>query len=183
MEAFFIGEISMFAGNFAPRNWAFCDGTLLSVSQYTALFSILGTTYGGDGRTTFGLPNLKGRVPIHEGTGPGLSTFRLGQKGGAEYITLNNSLIPSHNHTVSATLNFRNEAGDETSPAAGSLAIAPSTTQMYHADGPSPNSALHPDTIDIGSANVGASASYGNRGPFVAVNYIICLAGTYPSRS
>ncbi|MEM7370434.1 MAG: tail fiber protein [Bacteroidota bacterium] len=182
MEAMFIGEISMFAGNFAPRNWAFCDGSLLAVSQYAALFSILGTTYGGDGRTTFGLPNLKGRVPIHEGTGPGLSTFRLGQVGGAEYITLNTAVMPAHTHAVGATLNFRNEVGDETSPSDGSLAVATGTNQIYHADGPT-SSTFNSGTITGSASNVGSNSPYSNRGPFVAVNYIICLAGTYPSRS
>jgi len=96
----FIGEISMFGGNFAPRNWAFCDGQLLAISQNTALFSLLGTIYGGDGRTTFALPDLRGRVPIHSGNGPGLSNYRVGQKGGTETVTLNVTQIPSHNHTV-----------------------------------------------------------------------------------
>ncbi|MFY1113097.1 MAG: tail fiber protein, partial [Methanosarcinaceae archaeon] len=96
----FIGEIRMFAGNFAPRGWAFCDGQLLPISQNTALFSILGTTYGGDGRTTFGLPDLRGRVPVHAGSGPGLSTVRLGDTGGAETVTLSQAQMPSHNHTI-----------------------------------------------------------------------------------
>ncbi|GAB5552347.1 MAG: hypothetical protein Sapg2KO_19380 [Saprospiraceae bacterium] len=96
----FIGEISMFGGNFAPRGWAFCNGQLLPIAQNTALFSLLGTTYGGDGRTTFGLPDLRGRVPVHFGNGPGLSDYRLGQKGGAERMILNVTQIPSHNHTV-----------------------------------------------------------------------------------
>jgi len=93
-----IGQIMMFAGNFAPRGWAFCEGQLLAINQYQALFSILGTTYGGDGRTTFGLPDLRGRVPMHPGNGPGLSSKRLGQKGGSETNTLNVSQLPSHNH-------------------------------------------------------------------------------------
>ena len=96
----FIGEIRMFAGNFAPRGWAFCDGQLLPISQNTALFSILGTTYGGDGRTTFGLPDLRGRVPVHAGRGPGLSDIRLGQKGGAETSTLTVANMPNHNHDI-----------------------------------------------------------------------------------
>lgn len=89
----FIGEVIMFAGNFAPRGWAFCDGQLLAINQHQALFSILGTTYGGDGRTTFGLPDLRGRVPLHEGSGPGLSSYRLGQKGGTESVRL--SIVPT----------------------------------------------------------------------------------------
>jgi microcystin-dependent protein len=96
----FIGEIRMFGGTFAPRGWALCDGQLLSISTYTSLFSILGTTYGGDGRTTFALPDLRGRAPIHAGTGPGLSPKTLGQKGGTQTETLSIVQMPSHNHTI-----------------------------------------------------------------------------------
>lgn len=96
----FIGEIKMFGGNFAPRSWAFCEGQLLSIASNTALFSILGTTYGGDGRTTFGLPDFRGRVSIHQGTGPGLPTYRLGAKGGSPTTTLNILNMPAHNHTI-----------------------------------------------------------------------------------
>ena len=183
MEAMFIGEITMFAGNFAPRNWAFCDGRLLSVSQYTALFSILGTTYGGDGRTTFGLPNLKGRTAVGEGTGPGLTTLRLGQIGGQETETMTLANMPAHNHSVSATLNSRAEAGDETSPNDGSLAIAPATAQVYHADGPSANSTMNAGTITASSSNTGSGDPFDNRDPYLSVQYIIALTGTYPSRS
>jgi microcystin-dependent protein len=96
----FIAEIMMFAGNFAPRGWALCDGQLLSVSSNAALFSLLGTTYGGDGRTTFALPDLRGRTAIHPGSGPGLSTRRLGERGGSETTTLSISQMPAHNHTI-----------------------------------------------------------------------------------
>ena len=92
----FIAQIMMFGGNFAPRGWAFCDGQLLPISQYSALFSLLGTTYGGDGRTTFGLPDLRGRVAIHPGNGPGLSSIRLGEKGGTETNTLSTAQLPPH---------------------------------------------------------------------------------------
>ncbi len=103
MSSPFIGEILMFGGNFAPRSWAFCDGQLLSIAQNTALFSILGTTYGGDGRVTFGLPELRGRVAMHPGSGPGLTTRGLGEKGGTETVTLNTTQIPAHNHTATST--------------------------------------------------------------------------------
>ena len=96
----FLGEISMFGGNFAPRGWAFCDGQLLSIAQNSALFSLLGTIYGGDGRTTFGLPDLRGRVPMHHGNGPGLSSHPIGQKSGSETVILNVLQLPAHNHTV-----------------------------------------------------------------------------------
>ena len=99
----FVGEIRMFAGNFAPRGWAFCDGQLLSVSDNDALFSLLGTIYGGDGRTTFGLPDLRGRIPIHAGQGSGLSNRRLGSKGGAEQVTVTVNQTPTHTHDWKAT--------------------------------------------------------------------------------
>src|SRR5215471_1460128 len=101
MDEAFIGTILMFAGNFAPLNWAFCDGALLAIAQYTALFSILGTTYGGNGTTNFGLPDLRGRVPLHVGgsqPGPGLSVYVLGEKTGVENVTLTNAQLPIHNH-------------------------------------------------------------------------------------
>src|SRR3954465_13916452 len=97
----FIGQISLFGGNFAPRGWAFCKGQLLAISQNTALFSILGTTYGGNGQTTFALPDLRGRVPIHFGQGPGLSSYALGETGGAETTTLTVNELPAHTHAVS----------------------------------------------------------------------------------
>jgi len=99
----FIAEIGIFAGNFAPRGWAFCNGQILPISQNTALFSLVGTTYGGDGRTTFALPNLQGRAPMHPGTGPGLTTRRLGQSGGVETVTLSEAQMPSHTHTMQAS--------------------------------------------------------------------------------
>ena len=94
----FIAEIKIFAGNFAPRGWAFCSGQLLQIAENTALFSLVGTTYGGDGRTTFGLPDLQGRAPMHPGSGPGLSSYRLGPKTGAETVTLSDNQMPSHSH-------------------------------------------------------------------------------------
>src|SRR4051812_1587744 len=100
----YIGEIMMFAGNFAPRGWALCDGSLLSISQNTALFSILGTTFGGNGQTTFGLPDLRGRLPMHPGQGPGRTGRTLGESGGAETVTLNTTQMPAHTHTASATV-------------------------------------------------------------------------------
>src|SRR6185295_12464655 len=106
----FIGMIVMFAGNFAPRNWAFCNGQLLSIAQNTALFSILGTTYGGDGRTTFALPDLRGRVPIHPGQGPGTSNYSLGQQGGVENVTVTQNQLPAHSHGVNAVAQGGNQA-------------------------------------------------------------------------
>jgi microcystin-dependent protein len=168
----FIGEIRMFAGNFAPRGWAFCDGQLLAVSQNDALFSLLGTIYGGDGRTTFGLPDLRGRIPIHAGTGPGLSQRRLGAKTGQESTTLTVSQLPAHNHQVPATNSVGNKKDSGTHIAAGNVA------RVYANDSGSPTDYLAGTTI----SNTGNGQSHSNLMPFQCVNYIIALAGIYPSR-
>ena len=120
----FVGEIRMFAGNFAPRGWAYCDGQLLAVSQNDALFSLFGTIYGGDGRTTFGLPDLRGRFPIHAGQGPGLSNRRLGSKGGAETVTVTANQLPSHTHPIKGT----NDNATASDPA-GQLPAQSTTTR------------------------------------------------------
>lgn len=167
----FVGEIRMFAGNFAPRGWAFCDGQLLAVSQNDALFSLLGTIYGGDGRTTFGLPDLRGRIPIHAGHGPGLSERRLGAKGGAETVTLTVNQIPSHGHGFTASPDFATEAN----PQNNVLAASP-TVDLYIEE-----SALLPMSPDA-LTHVGGSRSHTNMMPFLCVNFIIALFGIYPSR-
>src|SRR5680860_143283 len=126
----FLAQIIMFGGNFAPRGWAFCEGQLLAISQYTAVFSLLGTTYGGDGRTTFGLPDFRGRVPMHHGTGPGLPTVRLGEKGGSPTTTLGLQNLPSHTHTVSPRCS--SDAATSSSPAASFPALdATGVTASY----------------------------------------------------
>jgi microcystin-dependent protein len=168
----FVGEIRMFAGNFAPRGWAFCDGQLLAVSQNDALFSLLGTIYGGDGRTTFGLPDMRGRLPIHAGHGPGLSERRLGAKGGAENVTLTVNQLPSHTHpaqgtTVNATL---------PTPAGNHLG----TNTVLE-----PFSATEPLDVNMASTaitNIGGSRSHDNLMPYLCVHFIIALVGIYPSR-
>jgi len=177
----FIGQVIMFTGNFAPRNWALCDGTLLSIQQNEALFSILGTTYGGDGRTTFALPDLRGRVPLHAGSGPGLTNRTLGQKAGTEEHTLTVNQMPSHTHTASGTVEPRckNGAGDETNPNNAFPAVA--NTDLY-ADVPDSNT-MGPSTVAITVMNTGGNASVDHMPPYLAVNYIIALIGTYPSRN
>lgn len=167
----FVGEIRMFAGNFAPRGWAFCDGQLLAVSQNDALFSLLGTIYGGDGRTTFGLPDVRGRVPIHAGQAPGLSERRLGAKGGAEHVTLTANQIPSHTHAFSAST----ATGAQTNLENNVLAESPQI-QMYIED--SPSAALNSASI----SSVGGSQDHSNIMPYLCVNFIIALFGIYPSR-
>lgn len=170
----FVGEIRMFAGNFAPRGWAFCDGQLLAVSQNDALFSLLGTIYGGDGRTTFGLPDLRGRVPVHAGSGPGLSPRGLGAKAGSEKETLTVNQMPSHNHEgVGVTESFANS----TQPSEGVLAS--NTTEKTYTK--STSSAANMSAAAVSS--VGGSRSHSNLMPFLCINYIIALFGIYPSRT
>ncbi|GAB4308503.1 MAG: tail fiber protein [Phototrophicales bacterium] len=167
----FIAEIRMFAGNFAPRGWAFCDGQLLAVSQNDALFSLLGTIYGGDGRTTFGLPDLRGRIPIHAGQGTGLSPRRLGQKGGEETVTLTVNQLPPHNHTIHAA-----NSGNAQSSPVGNL---PGTDRvvMYF------NSADRPATLAANTIeSTGNSQPHSNLMPFLCINFIISLFGIYPQR-
>ena len=166
----FIAEIRIFAGNFAPRGWAFCNGELKPIAQNTALFSLLGTTYGGDGRTTFGLPNLQGRAPMHPGRGPGLTARRLGQQGGSETVTLTEAQMPSHNHTLRGT----GSIGTEPSPQNNFW--GENTRRPYGAG----NSAqLSSQTIN----NSGGSQPHNNMQPFLVLNFIIALIGLYPSRN
>jgi len=168
----FVGEIRMFAGNFAPRGWAYCDGQLLAVSQNDALFSLLGTTYGGDGRTTFGLPELRGRIPIHAGTGPGLSPRRLGAKGGAEKATLTTNNLPTHSHQLAASA-----ANADSSLATGKVVAKVSGGNLYRSTGSQQD--LNANAV----TTTGGSVPHDNLMPFVCINYIIALFGIYPSRN
>ena len=168
----FVGEIRMFAGNFAPRGWAFCDGQLLAVSQNDALFSLFGTIYGGDGRTTFGLPDMRGRIPIHAGSGPGLSPRSLGSKAGEENVTLITNQLPSHTHTMQASL----DPGSETNPS-GNLTASDLAVDAYFSNPPS-TAGLASDAI----TSVGGSRPHTNLQPFICVNFIVALVGIYPSR-
>ncbi len=166
----FVGEIRMFAGNFAPRGWAFCDGQLLAVSQNDALFSLLGTIYGGDGRTTFGLPDLRGRIPLHQGTGPGLSARRLGSKGGPENVTLTTNQLASHTHDWNA-----NKADADLATPAGKV-LAGGSPRMFNAQ--DQNASLAASTI----ADTGGTGSHSNLMPTLCIHFIIALFGIYPSR-
>jgi microcystin-dependent protein len=167
----FIAEIRIFAGNFAPRSWAFCDGQLLPVSQNTALFSLIGTTYGGDGRTTMGLPNLQGRTPMHPGTGPGLTARRLGQVGGVETVTLSEAQMPNHNHQATGSsdaANQRGPAGNLPAAGGGRGAVA-----YKNATATAPFERL---------TTSGGGQAHNNQQPFLTLNFIIALQGLYPSR-
>lgn len=168
----FIAEIRIFAGNFAPRGWAFCNGQLLPVAQNTALFSLIGTTYGGDGRTTTALPNLQGRAPMHPGQGPGLTARRLGESGGSDGITLSEAQMPSHTHTAAV----HGQPGDQADPAGRSLAASGDGSVYASAQ----------NLISMGASAVtaaGGGQPHNNMQPFLALNFIIALVGLYPSRS
>jgi len=167
----FVGEIRMFAGGFAPQGHALCDGQLLNVSQNDALFSLLGTMYGGDGRTTFGLPDLRGRTPVHQGSGPGLTPRAMGAKSGQERVTLVAQNLPTHNHSSVAAVN---DAANTAAPAGAVLANT--TTAIYVTGG---SAAMKSDSV----AQTGGSQQHNNMMPFQTINYIIALYGIYPSRT
>ncbi|GJM09626.1 MAG: tail Collar domain-containing protein [Lysobacteraceae bacterium] len=169
----FTAEIRIFAGNFAPRGWAFCDGQLLPIAQNTALFSLIGTTYGGDGRTTTALPNMQGRAPMHPGRGPGLTARRLGERVGTETVTLSEAQIPSHSHTARG-VTTPGEAGPPTN-----------TKSMARSVGATAYHTAATNLVDMASqtlATTGGGQAHTNLQPFLAMNFIIALVGLYPSR-
>ena len=163
----FLGQIILFAGNFAPRGWALCEGQLLSINQNQALFSLFGTIYGGDGRTTFQLPDLRGRSPVSEGNGPGLSSYALGQKGGFERNTITMQQMPPHSHPVGVPTSTA--AGGE---AEGFLAAA----NIYAEDS---NATYGGVTV----SHNGGGQPVNNVQPYLALNYIVALVGQFPSRN
>jgi microcystin-dependent protein len=171
----FLGQIMMFAGNFAPVGWALCNGQLMSIAQNTALFSLLGTTYGGDGVTTFALPNLQGRVPLHWGTGPGLSSYDLGEVTGSENVTLLITQIPAHTHVATAS----NAAAAQADPAGNVWAVPVDSTGTPGTgfNPPPANAALSPTAIGL----AGGSQPHTNIQPILAVTFIIATEGIYPS--
>lgn len=168
----------MFGGNFAPRGWAFCDGQLLAISQNDALFSLLGIIYGGDGRTTFGLPDLRGRAPMHYGSGPGLTPRSLGKKGGAEQVTLTANQMPAHSHALFGLQATGNPA-DTSDPTGNSLAMA----NIYRAENPNVDMSAGSVSVTGTPGNTGGGQVHENMAPFTAVHFIIALVGIYPSRT
>ena len=167
----FIGQIQIWGGNFAPRGWAFCNGTLLPIAQNTALFSILGTTYGGDGRTTFGLPNLTERAPMHPGSGPGLTLRRLGHTGGAATATLNPTQMPAHDHRLGGSGN-----DNDSSTPIGNVPGFADGDPLYRSTS---------DTTMLATALAvqGGGAPHNNLQPSLGLSFIIAITGTFPSRS
>ena len=176
----FLGQITMFAGNFAPRSWAFCSGQLLPISQNSALFSILGTTYGGDGRTTFALPDLRGRYPRgSEGNsaGPGLAAVRLGEESGAVSHTLTSNQLPNHTHT--GRIVASGDAANTSNPADNELALAEAYSDQPLA-GTSPRTKAGTVAIDPSG---GGGQAIPHLSPYLGINFIIALQGTFPSRN
>jgi microcystin-dependent protein len=172
----FLAEIRIFGGNFAPRGWALCDGQLMSISQNTPLFALLGTTYGGDGRVTFGLPNLQGSTPIQQGQGPGLSPRFLGQVGGSPTVTLINSEMPLHTHTALAV----DDSGDSSGPTNRTWAQALNGRlgdPLYSVGSP-PNLLMGTQTV----LPTGGSHPHNNMQPYLTVTFIIALQGIFPQR-
>ena len=167
----FIGELRLFPYNFAPRGWAFCNGQILSIAQNTALFSLLGTTYGGNGQTTFALPDLRGRVPISSGQGPGLANYVLGQQAGAETVTLTVNNMPSHNHAVQASTE------DATSSQPGGKIPAAVGAGAY--GGPAADTTMAGNMIGI----AGNSQPVSIVQPYLTLNWCIALEGIFPSRN
>jgi microcystin-dependent protein len=182
MDEDILAEIRLFAGNFAPRNWAFCNGQLLAISQNTALFSLLGTMYGGDGRVTFALPDFRSRIGVGMGQGPGLSYYDQGQTGGSESVILQSNNLPLHNHTISGTVNMNGTAAAGNSDTAQNNypATLPGT-EMYSStnNGSTMGDMLH----SLGTAGTGNSAPFSIIQPVLGLSYIICMLGTFPSRS
>lgn len=176
-----MGEIRMFAGNFAPRNWAFCQGQILSIVQNSALFSILGTTYGGNGQTTFALPDLRGRVPVGTGIGPGLPSMTQGDIGGNQNQTLTVLNLPSHNHAVTGSVSASTSLGTLTGPGSGAVPAASNQRNAQYAPGGSADTSLPMDSLTTGLT--GNSTPVSVMQPYLGMNYIIALEGIYPSRN
>lgn len=176
-----LGSIGMFAGNFAPRGWALCQGQILPIDQNQALFSIIGTTYGGDGRRTFALPDLRGRVPVGAGQGPGLSNNQLGQRGGHETTTLTVANLPAHNHHMQLGKGKGDQANGNTRYLATLIGDDDDASAGDHAYTDTAPAGLTMATSAI--TNTGGGQSFGIVQPFLVLNYCICLQGLYPSRS
>jgi microcystin-dependent protein len=167
-----IGQIQAFGFGFSIQGWAFCDGSLLSIAEYSPLFALIGTTYGGDGQTTFALPDLRGRSAIHSGQGAGLSNFSVGQNGGSENTTLTTNNLPPHNHGVSVSVNTAN--GEEAAPTGKFAASANSFSEDVTA-----GSILG----GVSEQSVGSNQPFPIRKPYLGINYSIALEGIFPSRN
>ena len=175
----FIGQIIMFGGTFAPRSWAFCDGQLLPIASNNALFAIIGTIYGGDGRTSFALPDLRGRVSMHPGRGPGLTPRQIGQRGGLEQTNILPQNLPAHDHNVQ--LVAEGAPATEANPSNTLRGVPSNGEKIYEPDGAGEEVVMNSKSIR--QRNVGSNIPVNNIQPFLTVNYIIALQGIFPSRS
>jgi microcystin-dependent protein len=184
----YIAEIRMFAGNFAPRAWFLCQGQLLSIAQYTALFALVGTTYGGDGQTTFGLPDFRGRIGVGMGQGPGLSNYVLGQESGVESVTLASNNLPAHTHTATLTASATTATAQGPGPSGSNRVLgraldsSGAVVPLVYAPAGSPlNSALGAGSVT--TASTGGNLPFSTLQPYLGMNFIICAEGIFPSRS
>lgn len=171
-QDYFVGEMRWVAFNFAPKGWATCDGQILSISQNTALFSLLGTQFGGDGKTTFALPDVRGRAPVHQGQGPGLSLRTIGEKVGTETVTLTTGQIPAHTHQLKGTSNIATAVTPTSN-----VAAAKSRTPLYGAASNLVN--MSPGAIDL----TGGGQAHENMPPYLVLNCVIALQGIFPPRN
>lgn len=186
----FIGTVKLFAGSFAPVDWQLCDGRLLPIQQYSAVYAILGTTYGGDGVNTFGLPDLRGRVPVGTGSGPTLTPVTAGQKGGTEKVTLTINELPAHTHvaTSNLTLKASSASANTTIPVVGSALSAAKdintdAVSIYSAGTPDVNLNPASGAVTTTVQSIGNNLPVPIRDPYLGMNYIICLNGIFPSRN
>jgi len=180
----YIAEIRMFAGNFAPRSWLFCAGQLQSIAQNTALFALVGTTYGGDGQVTFGIPDLRGRVAVGSNNGaqgPGLPAYQLGEMAGSASVTLLSTNLPFHNHTVSGTVTVQanNDTGGITDDPTGRR-LASTSIYTGNSDALVPMAA---PLVNLTTTLNGSNQPFSNASPYLGMNYIICIEGIFPSRN
>ncbi|MCC6461525.1 MAG: phage tail protein [Saprospiraceae bacterium] len=179
MEGFFMAQVMLFAGNFAPLNWQFCQGQLISISENDALFSLLGTTFGGDGVQTFGLPDLRGRVPMGTGQGQGLSNYVEGEMAGSTSVTLLANNLPSHTHAATMKVAVSTANGNLPTPVSNIPATSPSSFYATAASGAPGKLGGVSATTDLSGSNQPVSTQQ----PYLAMNYVICMYGIYPSRS
>jgi microcystin-dependent protein len=178
----YLATVTVFAGNFAPLNWAFCNGGLMSIAQYTALFALIGTTYGGDGQTTFALPDLRGRYAIHQGQGPGLPAYFLGEMSGTENTTLLSINLPAHNHVLTSVTGTPGVSANDgtTNTPAGNVPAAGAAGRYTTNTG---DASLGVTTAMTSTVPAGGSQPVSNLSPYLAMNYIICVEGIFPSRN
>jgi microcystin-dependent protein len=175
----YIAEIRLFAGNFAPQNWMLCNGQMLPISQYTALFSLLGTYYGGNGQTTFGLPDLRGRMPVSAGQSSSGTSYALGQTGGAEHTTLTTGQMPMHSHAATASVNA-SARGDTDSPSGA--VCGPFPNNNIYSSAPDNATKMNAGMVAVAVQATGGNSPAPTMSPYLALNYIICINGIYPTR-